>query len=159
MVAQFNRLTGQTGFCRSGYLPVISSICAHHGEEPAISGIRGSGTVFFGNCNMRCVYCQNFQISQDENGQRPNTAGIEALAEKMLYLQNDLHCHNINLVSPTHFVPQILEALGMAIPGGLNLPLVYNSGGYDSLENHSRPWKALWIFICPTFVILQMKQP
>jgi putative pyruvate formate lyase activating enzyme len=128
-----NRLKDQEGFCRSGYLPVVSSVCAHNGEEPALSGSRGSGTVFFGNCNMRCAYCQNYQISQNESGQKANRISIQALADKMLYLQNDLHCHNINLVSPTHFVPQIVEALQAAIPKGLNLPLVFNSGGYDSM--------------------------
>jgi putative pyruvate formate lyase activating enzyme len=128
-----NRLKDEEGFCRSGYLPVVSSVCAHNGEEPALSGTRGSGTIFFGNCNMRCLYCQNYQISQDEAEQKVNSISIEALADKMLYLQNDLSCHNINLVSPTHFVPQIVEALLLAIPKGLNLPVVYNSGGFDSL--------------------------
>jgi putative pyruvate formate lyase activating enzyme len=129
-----NRLIDQTGFCRSVYLPLVSSVCAHNGEEPALSGRRGSGTIFFGNCNMRCVYCQNFQISQAEATPPNNVTSIESLAEKMLYLQNDLQCHNLNLVSPTHFVPQIVQALLLAIPLGLKLPLVYNSGGYDALE-------------------------
>jgi putative pyruvate formate lyase activating enzyme len=128
-----DRLRGQKGFCRSGILPVVSSICAHHGEEPAISGTRGSGTIFFGNCNMRCVYCQNYQISQDPENQAKNAIDCREMAQKMLYLQNELKCHNINLVSPSHFVPQILKALLEAIPLGLNLPLVYNTGGFDSL--------------------------
>jgi putative pyruvate formate lyase activating enzyme len=129
-----DRLAGQYGFCRSGRHPIISSVCAHHGEEPALSGIRGSGTIFFGNCNMRCVYCQNYQISQDPENQQKNETEPHVLAERMLFLQNDLHCHNINLVSPSHFVPQIVEALLEAVTNGLHLPLVYNSGGYDSLE-------------------------
>jgi putative pyruvate formate lyase activating enzyme len=128
-----NRLKDETGFCHSGSLPVVSSICAHRGEEPAISGSRGSGTIFFGNCNMRCVYCQNYQISQDSDSQKDNIISIEELADKMLYIQNELGCHNVNLVSPSHFVPQIVEALYLAAERGLHLPLVYNSGGYDSL--------------------------
>lgn len=129
-----NRLKNQTGFCRSGFLPVVSSVCAHHGEEPALSGSRGSGTIFFGNCNMRCVYCQNFQISQDEHAQKDNSISVQTLADKMLFLQNELKCHNINLVAPTHMVPQIVQALVLAVPLGLHLPLVYNTGGYDALE-------------------------
>jgi putative pyruvate formate lyase activating enzyme len=127
-----DRLKGEKGFCRSGYLPVVSSVCAHNGEEPAISGSRGSGTIFFTGCNMRCVYCQNFQISQAGNGQADEIS-IEVLADKMLYLQDELKCHNINLVSPSHWVPQIVQSLVLAVPKGLKLPLVYNSGGYDSL--------------------------
>ncbi len=129
-----NRLEDKRGFCHSGRQPVISSCCAHQGEEPALSGSRGSGTIFFGNCNMRCIYCQNFQISQEPEQQQKNEADRHTLAERMLYLQNELNCHNINLVSPSHFVPQILEALLEAVPQGLHLPLVYNTGGYDSLE-------------------------
>jgi putative pyruvate formate lyase activating enzyme len=129
-----NRLEDQQGYCRSGRLPVISSYCSHKGEEPALSGSRGSGTIFFGNCNMRCVYCQNYQISQDYEGQKANETDCGTLARRMLYLQDELGCHNINLVSPSHFVPQIVKSLLEAVPLGLHLPLVYNSGGYDSLE-------------------------
>jgi putative pyruvate formate lyase activating enzyme len=129
-----DRLSGQQGFCRSGARPIISSFCAHLGEEPALSGTRGSGTIFFGNCNMRCVYCQNFQISQSPETQQKNETDSHTLADRMLYLQEELHCHNINLVSPSHFVPQIAEALLEAVPRGLHLPIVYNSGGYDGLE-------------------------
>jgi putative pyruvate formate lyase activating enzyme len=129
-----NRLKNEQGFCRTGSRPIVSSFCAHHGEEPAVSGTRGSGTIFFGNCNMRCVYCQNFQISQDPDNQRNKEIDSLTLAAKLLYLQDKLKCHNINLVSPTHFVPQILSALVEAVPRGLRLPLVYNTGGYDSLE-------------------------
>jgi putative pyruvate formate lyase activating enzyme len=129
-----DRLADKRGFCRSGRRPILSSCCAHTGEEPALSGSRGSGTIFFGNCNMRCVYCQNYQISQDPENQQINETDSCTLAERMLYLQDELGCHNINLVSPSHFVPQIIEALLAAVPQGLHLPLVYNTGGYDSLE-------------------------
>jgi putative pyruvate formate lyase activating enzyme len=129
-----NRLQDQRGFCHSGKLPALSSSCAHLGEEPALSGARGSGTLFFGNCNMRCVYCQNYQISQDSAYQSRNETDYLTLAQRMLYLQNDLGCHNINLVSPTHFAPQIVKALVEAASRGLRIPLVYNSGGYDSVE-------------------------
>ncbi len=129
-----NRLQDGTGFCHSGRLPVVASFCAHRGEEPVLSGTRGSGTIFFGNCNMRCVYCQNYQISQDYERQRGNEVSIQGLAAKMVYLQDRLGVHNINLVSPSHFVPQIVRALLEAVPAGLHLPLVYNSSGYDSLS-------------------------
>ncbi len=127
-----NRLENETGFCHSGRLPVVSTVCAHHGEEPALSGTGGSGTVFFGNCNMRCVYCQNYQISQDWKKQIANEMDCRVLAEKMLYLQ-ELGCHNINFVSPSHFVPQMARAIVEAVPMGLKIPLVYNTNGYDSV--------------------------
>ncbi len=126
-----NRRESATGFCRSGYLPVVASICAHHGEEPALSGTRGSGTIFFGNCNMRCIYCQNYQISQDPQGQRGKEVDFERLAGHFMELQRQ-GCHNVNLVTPSHFVPQIVRALLAAIPAGFRLPLVYNTSGYDS---------------------------
>jgi putative pyruvate formate lyase activating enzyme len=129
-----NRLKGEFGFCRSGYLPVVSSVCDHHGEEPALSGTRGSGTIFFTNCNMHCVYCQNYQISQGSSTQEGTEKTFEALSNDMLFLQNELGCHNINLVSPTHFVPQIVKSILLAIPRGLKIPVVYNTNGYDSLE-------------------------
>ena len=128
-----NRLGGERGFCHSAYLPIVSSFCAHHGEEPVLSGSRGSGTIFLGNCNMRCVYCQNYQISQDPAAQESREVDFHTLAERMLYLQNRLGCHNINFVSPSHFVPQLVRAVLEAVPMGLRLPLVYNTGGYDSL--------------------------
>ncbi len=99
-----------------------------------LSGSRGSGTVFFGNCNMRCVYCQNYQISQDPDVQQRHEVSVHVLAERMLYLQDELHCHNINLVTPSHFVPQIVRAVLEAVPMGLRLPLVYNTSSYDSLK-------------------------
>ena len=128
-----NRREGEWGFCHSAYRPIVSSVCAHHGEEPALSGRRGSGTVFFGNCNMRCVYCQNHQISQDYRAQRRNEIETSVLAGHFLRLQ-ELGCHNINLVSPGHFVPQIVRSVAEAIPLGLKLPLVYNTSSYESLD-------------------------
>jgi putative pyruvate formate lyase activating enzyme len=126
-----NRLRNEMGYCHSGRLPIVSAVCAHHGEEPAISGTRGSGTVFFGNCNMRCVYCQNYQISQDWRKQKSKEMDCRTLAKMMLYLQDELGCHNINFVSPSHVVPQLMRAVVEAVPGGLRVPLVYNSSGYD----------------------------
>jgi len=128
-----NRLKGERSFCHSASQPIVSSVCPHHGEEPVLSGSRGSGTIFFGNCNMACVYCQNFQISQDWRGQQENETDCSTLARHMLSLQR-LGCHNINFVSPSHFVPQIVRAVLEAVPLGLRLPLVYNTGGYDSLK-------------------------
>jgi putative pyruvate formate lyase activating enzyme len=128
-----NRLEGTRGFCHAAYRPAVASVGAHHGEEPVLSGNYGSGTIFLGNCNLRCVYCQNHQISQDYRAQRRNEVEISVLAGHMLYLQ-ELGCHNINLVSPSHYVPQIGKALLEAIPLGLSLPLVYNTSSYDSLE-------------------------
>jgi len=128
-----NRLENKRGFCHSGYLPIVSAVCAHHGEEPAISGSKGSGTVFFGNCNMRCVYCQNYQISQDSKKQKSREMDFRKLAENMLCLQDELGCHNVNFVSPSHFVPQLVRAVLEAVPLGLHIPLVYNSSGYDSV--------------------------
>jgi len=126
-----NRLEdNKSGFCKSGLNPVISSVGPHHGEEPPLSGTRGSGTIFFTNCNLRCVYCQNYPISQMGNGAERTTG---ELACQMLYLQEQ-GCHNLNLVTPTHFMPQILKALGTARERGFDLPIVYNTSGYESLE-------------------------
>jgi putative pyruvate formate lyase activating enzyme len=130
-----NRLEGEDGFCHSAHLPIVSAVCAHQGEEPAISGSKGSGTVFFGNCNMRCVYCQNYQISQNWEKQKSKEIDCHALAERILYLQDDLGCHNINFVSPSHFVPQLVRAVLEAVPMGLRVPLVYNTNGYDSVAS------------------------
>ncbi len=129
-----NRLKGELGFCHSGYQPIVASFCDHHGEEPVLSGSRGSGAIFFGNCNLRCVYCQNHQISQDWQRQKANETDCSTLAKHMLYLQDELDCHNINFVSPSHFVPQIVRALLEAIPMGLKIPLVYNTNSYDSIR-------------------------
>jgi putative pyruvate formate lyase activating enzyme len=130
-----NRLKNQRGFCRSGFLPVIASVCDHHGEEPVISGDRGSGAIFFGNCNLKCVYCQNYQISQNSGNRRPSEVDCKGLAEQMLYLQDERGCHNINLVSASHFLPQLFKTLIAAIPMGLRIPLVYNSNAYETLSS------------------------
>ena len=126
-----NRLADQkTGFCQMGNSPVVSSFNAHFGEERCLVGFGGSGTIFFTSCNLACVYCQNFEISQLRLG---DEVTIKHLAEMMIILQQK-GCHNINFVSPTIWVPQIIKALAKAIDGGLNIPLVYNTGGYDSVE-------------------------
>jgi putative pyruvate formate lyase activating enzyme len=130
-----DRLEDEPGYCRSGRLPIVSTACAHHGEEPAISGTRGSGTVFFGNCNMRCVYCQNYQISQNWKKQQSRQIDCHALAESMIHLQDELGCHNINFVSPSHFVPQLVRAVLEAVPMGLRVPLIYNTSSYDSVAS------------------------
>lgn len=129
-----NRLERKTGFCHSAFLPIIASACDHHGEEPVLSGVNGSGTIFLGNCNLRCVYCQNHQISQNWKNQHSNEKNSFQLAKIMMYLQDELACHNINLVSPTHFVPQIVAAIYQAVPLGLHIPFVYNTNAYDSLK-------------------------
>jgi putative pyruvate formate lyase activating enzyme len=117
-------------YCRTGRLAVVNSAFAHHGEEDCLRGWGGSGTIFFSQCNLRCVFCQNFDISWEGHG-RPVTA--EQLADQMLRLQ-ELGCHNVNFVTPSHVVPQILEAMAVAAERGLRLPLVYNTGGYDRVE-------------------------
>lgn len=126
-----NRLKDRQGFCKTGRLAEVYSFFAHHGEEPPISGENGSGTIFFSHCNMACLYCQNYEFSQIEGPGKPMAAS--ELAKVMLELQGK-GCHNINLVSPTHVIPQILEALLIAVPEGLKIPLVYNTGGYESAE-------------------------
>jgi len=125
-----NRLEGEKGFCRSGEEVIVSSYNAHLGEEPPLVGCFGSGTIFFTNCNLKCVYCQNYPISQLGNG---NKVSLSELAKIMLALQKR-KCHNINLVTPTHFVPQILKSLKSAIKMGLHIPIVYNTSGYDSVN-------------------------
>jgi putative pyruvate formate lyase activating enzyme len=128
--ANRRRETSPQACCRTGRWAIVSSAFPHHGEEDCLRGRRGSGTIFFGQCNLRCVFCQNFDISCQPNGQ-PATA--EELADLMLQLQ-ERGCHNINLVTPSHVVPQIIEALVVAAGRGLRLPLVYNTGGYDRLQ-------------------------
>lgn len=125
-----NRLNGKYGVCRSSDRIVVSSLSAHFGEEQPLVGWNGSGTIFFTNCNMWCLYCQNYEISHLKRGE---VISVTQLAEAMISLQQ-LGCHNINLVSPTHFTPQIAEALSTAIEKGLMIPIVYNSGGYESVE-------------------------
>lgn len=125
-----NRLKNEKGFCATGLKPKVCSFMPHHGEEPPISGKRGSGTIFFSRCNMACVYCQNYEFSQLEKGREVD---FEELAGFMLKLQ-EAGCHNINLVTPTHIMPQILKSLKIAAGKGLKLPLVYNTGGYELPE-------------------------
>ena len=125
-----NRLTGEEGKCHVTDKAIVSSYGPHFGEESPLVGKHGSGTIFFTYCNLRCIFCQNYTISQLGEGSPVNR---EELAAMMLSLQTK-GCHNINLVSPTHVVPYILDALELAVSKGLYLPLVYNSGGYDSLE-------------------------
>ncbi len=124
-----NRQAGELGDCHTGELARVRSFGPHLGEEDPLRGWRGSGTIFFSRCNLHCQYCQNHDISQIDDGD-PVTP--EELAAIMLQLQA-LGCHNINLVSPTHVVPQILAAVLVAAQAGLWLPLVYNTGGYDAL--------------------------
>ena len=128
-----NRLDDEIAACYSGKLPIVSSYTAHFGEEPVLSGTHGAGNIFFGNCNLRCVYCQNFQISQTWKTQKKNEISHEKLAEMMLELQAK-GCHNIGFVSPTHFAPQMARAIFIAAGKGLKLPIVYNTNAYDSVE-------------------------
>ena len=125
-----DRTKGEMGICGAGNEIRVASFTSHHGEEPFISGSKGSGAIFFPHCNLKCVFCQNWEISQPgivrASSDRP-------LHEIMLDLQHR-GCHNINLVSPTHFMPQILEEMGIAFKKGLELPIVYNTNGFDSLE-------------------------
>lgn len=125
-----NRLQGEKGRCRVTVAPVISSYNAHFGEEPPLVGSGGSGTIFFTHCNLHCIFCQNWEISQAGAGRETK---IEILAEIMLALQKK-GCHNINLVTPTPHVAAFLAALPLAVEKGLHLPFVYNSGGYESLK-------------------------
>jgi len=125
-----NRLKGERGVCRAGRYAKISSFGPHFGEEPELVGRRGSGTIFFSFCNLKCMFCQNYEISQFAEGKEVSD---EQLVEIMLYLQK-IGCENINLVSPTHFLYPISRAIEMARKKGLVLPIVYNTGGYDSEE-------------------------
>jgi putative pyruvate formate lyase activating enzyme len=122
-----NRLTGELGLCGAGADVKVASWNLHHGEEPAISGTRGSGTIFFSHCTMKCAYCQNWPISHKGNGTGTDARG---LAGMMLELKAR-GAHNVNLVTPTHYMPRILEALAIAVDGGFDLPLVYNTSGYE----------------------------
>jgi putative pyruvate formate lyase activating enzyme len=128
-----NRLKNELAACYSGRLPIVSSYTAHFGEEPPLVGSRGAGNIFFGNCNLRCVYCQNYQISQTHKEQLKNEVSHQRLAEMMLELQRR-GCHNINFVSPTHFAPQMARSILLAAERGLRLPIVYNTNAYDSVE-------------------------
>ena len=128
-----NRLEDRWSACKTGRHAVVSSAFAHFGEEDCLRGWNGSGTIFFAHCNLRCVFCQNYDISQDI---KPRTRGATPpeIARLMLALQAQ-GCHNINFVTPEHVVPQVIEALAVAIPLGLGLPVVYNTSAYDSVES------------------------
>lgn len=126
-----NRLEDKIGVCKTGRYAVVSSYFPHFGEEDCLRGWRGSGTIFFSLCNLRCVFCQNYEISQLGEGQQVTP---ERLAAMMLELQ-EMGCHNVNLVTPEHVVPQILEALVIAVEAGLRLPIVYNTSAYDSMHS------------------------
>lgn len=125
-----NRIAGEQGKCRSTAQVMVSSYNAHFGEEPPLSGVQGSGTIFFTNCTLHCRFCQNYPISQLGNG---NQVTISELAAMMMDLQKR-GCHNINLVTPTHFVPQIIAALAQAREQGLSIPIVYNTSGYEAVN-------------------------
>ncbi|MDX1778179.1 MAG: radical SAM protein [Thermodesulfobacteriota bacterium] len=127
---QVNRLEGELGFCRAGAELMISSAFPHFGEEAPLVGSKGSGTIFCTHCNLRCIFCQNYDISHQGNGE---TISPEQLARYMLALQ-ERGCHNINFVTPTHYLPQIMASLPYGIDLGLHIPLVYNCGGYESVE-------------------------
>ncbi|MDY6853314.1 MAG: radical SAM protein [Thermodesulfobacteriota bacterium] len=122
-----NRRAGELGYCGAGIHLKVAKAIPHFGEEPPISGIKGSGTIFFSHCNLRCRFCQNYQISQLGMGQEMTS---DELCEKMLLLQ-DSGCHNINLVTPTPFLPQIVKSILQAKEGGLKIPIVYNTNGYE----------------------------
>ena len=125
-----NRLDGETGFCGTGRNALVASYNAHFGEESPLVGMHGSGTIFFSSCNLLCRFCQNYEISHLKEGVE---VGPKQIATMMIQLQ-ERGCHNINFVTPTHVVPQLLEALVIAVGLGLRIPLVYNSGGYDKKE-------------------------
>lgn len=125
-----NRLADERGVCGAGSQPVVSKALPHFGEEPVLTGTRGSGTIFFAHCNLSCLFCQNYQISQEHLG---TSLEHDTLADAMLSLQAQ-GCHNINFVSATHFLPMIMRALRKAAASGLTLPLVYNSNGYERPE-------------------------
>lgn len=126
-----DRLADKTATCKTGRYAQVASYFAHFGEEDCLRGWRGSGTIFFSRCNLRCVFCQNFDISQEQRGQEVTPAELAAI---MLQLQAE-GCHNINFVTPEHVAPQLLEALVVAVEAGLCLPLVYNTSAYDSMDS------------------------
>jgi putative pyruvate formate lyase activating enzyme len=125
-----NRKKGETGNCQATSTVKISTAGPHFGEEDPLVGQRGSGTIFFSNCGLRCVFCQNYKISIEGEGVEISD---ERLAETMIKVQR-MGCHNINLVTPTHYLPNIVNAIQIAIPMGLHIPMVYNTGGYEKLE-------------------------
>jgi putative pyruvate formate lyase activating enzyme len=129
-MCRVDRRSGATGVCRTARRALVSSFHAHFGEEAPLVGANGSGTIFLTHCNLLCLFCQNFEISHEGIGEKVTD---EQLAGIMLALQRQ-GCHNINFVTPSHVVPQILAALELAVPAGLKVPLVFNSGGYDRIE-------------------------
>jgi putative pyruvate formate lyase activating enzyme len=128
-----NRNDSETGICHSGCLPAVSSYCHHYGEEPPLVGRNGVGNIFFGNCNLKCVYCQNHQISQDHDKQLKYRVSTSTLADIMIRLQSE-GCHSIGLVTPTHFVAPVVQAVYRAVEKGLNVPLIYNTNAYDCTD-------------------------
>jgi len=126
-----NRLQDEKRVCNTGRHAIVSSAFPHFGEENCLRGWNGSGTIFFGLCNLRCVFCQNWDISQQKSG---NECNADEIADLMLALQ-DRGCHNINFVTPEHVAPQVIEAIAAAIPRGLHLPIVYNTSAYDALSS------------------------
>lgn len=129
-MCRVDRMAGEFGICRTGRYARVASFGPHFGEEAPLTGFRGSGTVFFSQCNLHCAFCQNYDISHFEEGGEVDT---ESLAGVFLSLQKT-GCHNLNLVTPTHVTPQIVEALAVAADRGLSVPVVYNCGGYESVE-------------------------
>jgi len=129
-----NRYKKPGAVCHAGYLPIVSSVCDHHGEEPVLSGSKGSGTVFFGKCNLRCVFCQNYQISQNRVYPANEEKDFQSIARQIVDVQNHFGVHNINFVSPSHFVPQMVRIIYQAVRLGLHVPVVYNSNAYDAVE-------------------------
>jgi putative pyruvate formate lyase activating enzyme len=127
---RIDRLSGEKGVCQAGLDPMVSSAFPHFGEEPPLAGYHGSGTIFLTHCNLRCIFCQNYDISHLGNGELITSSDM---ARVMIRLQ-DMGCHNINLVTPTHYAPQIVASLPEAIEKGLRLPIVYNCSGYESIE-------------------------
>lgn len=128
-----NRTAGDKGFCGMGDTPIVNLVMLHRGEEPPISGTRGSGAVFFEGCSLKCVFCQNFDVSRGPTG-KGETVTDEDLSKIYLKLQND-GAHNINLVTAGHFIPTIASSVRIARDNGLNIPVVFNSGGYESVES------------------------
>lgn len=125
-----NRIAGEKGFCQAGLLPRLGLVCLHHGEEPCIAGSKGAGTVFFSHCNLRCCFCQNSVISQDNLGREIT---IQRLAR--IFLEQEIRgAYTLDLVTPTHYVPQIIEALTLAKKAGFSLPVVYNSNAYETTQ-------------------------
>lgn len=127
---KIDRYSKRVGICKAPLTPIVASFSVHMGEEPPISGVSGSGTIFFSYCSLKCIYCQNYPISQLQNGTNKSS---EELANIMLNLQ-EKGCHNINLITPTHFLPYILDAILIAKKMGLHIPIVYNTSGWESLE-------------------------